>query len=208
MIDLDQAKSGRREFLTKIVPAALVLYFGCSHALVRAASGAKFPSPEEANKFLTDMERKITYKQWIQQRHNKYIAILKHLENDIGREKLLEMLKRASYEENVKLGKQFADRIPSLQAFAGPFRSETSSVGRTIVREIIEDSETAFEMKITLCLEEMVFREANAAHLGFACVCHADFGLPVGINPKLKLVRTKTLMEGHDCCNHRYVWGP
>lgn len=207
MIDLGRAKSGRREFLTTIVPAASGLYFGCSHALVRAASKAEFPSPEDANKFLTEMERKTTYKQWIQQRHNKYIAILKHLENDIGREKLLEMLKKASYAENVQLGKQLAERIPSLQAFAGPFRNETSSVGRTIVREIVEDSATAFEMKITSCLEEMVFREAGAAHLGFACVCYADFGLPVGINPKLKLVRTKTLMEGHDCCNHRYVWG-
>jgi len=24
-------------------------------------------------------------------------------------------------------------------------------------------------------------------------------------NPKLKMIRSKTLMQGHDCCNHRYV---
>ena len=59
---------------------------------------------------------------------------------------------------------------------------------------------------ITSCLTEIVFREADALDLGYACVCHADFGLPVGLNPKLKLIRTKTLMQGHDCCNHRYVW--
>ena len=94
-----------------------------------------------------------------------------------------------------------------MHAFAGPFRDVDSGVGRTIVREIVEDSKHAFEMKITECLTEVVFREMDAADLGYACVCHADFGLPVGINPKLKLIRTKTLMQGHDCCNHRYVWG-
>ncbi len=88
----------------------------------------------------------------------------------------------------------------------GPFRNENSGVGKTIVREVVEDSEHVFEMKITECLAEIVFREANALDLGYACVCHADFGLPVGINSKLKLIRTKTLMQGHDCCNHRYVW--
>jgi len=74
------------------------------------------------------------------------------------------------------------------------------------VREIVEDNDKAFEMRLTECLTEVVFREANAQDLGYACVCHADFGLPVGINPKLKLIRTKTLMQGHDCFNHRYVW--
>jgi len=88
----------------------------------------------------------------------------------------------------------------------GSFRDANSGVGQTIVREIVEDSQYAFEMKITECLTEIVFREANAPDLGYACVCHADFGFPVGINPKLKLIRTKTLMQGHDCCNHRYVW--
>ena len=206
MIDSNHTIHGRRDFLAKIVPAASALYLGCGHALMSFASGAKSQSPQSTHKFLTEMERKVTYKQWIEQRHIKYIEILKHLEKDIGKEKLHEMLKNASYEENVKLGKRLSSRIPTLQVFAGPFRSETSGVGRTIVREIVEDSETAFEMQITECLAEIVFREADALDLGYACICHADFGLPVGLNPKLKLVRTKTLMEGHDCCNHRYVW--
>jgi hypothetical protein len=27
-----------------------------------------------------------------------------------------------------------------------------------------------------------------------------------GFNPKIKLVRDKTLMQGHEYCNHRYIW--
>lgn len=196
----------RREFITRIVPGCALSCFGSQHLIASALHGEDPLSQEGKHKFQKEMDRKFTYKRWMQQRHNKYIGILKHLENDIGKEKLLEILKKASYEENVKLGKRLSGRIPSLQVFANPFRDENSNLSKTIVREIVEDNEKAFEIRITQCLTEIVFREASALDLGYACVCHADFGLPVGINPKLKLIRTKTLMQGHDCCNHRYVW--
>jgi len=200
------SNTSRRDFLVRIAPGCVLSCAAVKPLLGSALlNGGPLPQ-EDLHKFDIEMGQKITYKQWMQQRHNKYIGILKHLEKDIGKEKLLDMLKRASYEDNVQLGKRLSSRIPSLKAFAGPFRDENSGVGRGIVREIVEDTESAFEMRITACLTEIVFREADALDLGYACVCHADFGLPVGLNPKLKLMRTKTLMQGHDCCNHRYVW--
>ena len=199
-------RTSRRDFFARIVPGCMLSCFAAPHLLGSPTFGEHSFPQEEAHKFDTEMDRKITYKRWIEQRHNKYIAILKHLEQDIGKEKLLEMLKQASYEENIKLGKRLSRRIRSMRVFAGPFRDENSGVGRTIVREIVEDTDKAFEMRITECLAEIVFKEADALDLGYACVCHADFGLPVGLNPKLKLIRTKTLMQGHDCCNHRYEW--
>ena len=185
-----------------MIPAASILCLGCSSGILLAGRGQ---SEDEKHKFLKQMEQKKTYKEWLRQRHLKYIGILKHLENQMSKENLHEKLKKASYTENVKLGQRLSSRIPDIKTFADPFRNENSSVGRTIVREIIEDTDQAFEMKITECLTEIVFREANALDLGYACVCHADFGLPEGMDLNFKLVRTKTLMQGHDCCNHRYV---
>lgn len=192
-------RSSRREFLSRI-PVAAAMCLGCSQGWILSASQS-----QKTHKFQRERPP-ITYLQWAQQRHNKYIGILKHLEKDIGKQKLLEMLKKASYAENVALGKRLSPRIDSMKTFAGPFRDEKSGVGQTIVREIIEDNESAFEMKISECLTEVVFRKADALDLGYACVCHADFGLPEGLDIDIKLVRTKTLMQGHDCCNHRYVW--
>ena len=121
--------TNRRDFITRIVPGCVLSCFGSQYILASAPNGKVPLAQEDQHKFQSQMDRKIAYKQWMQQRHRKYIGILKHLE-----------------------------------------------------------------------------REEDALDLGYACVCHADFGLPVGINPKLKLIRTKTLMQGHDCCNHRYVW--
>ena len=199
-------RTSRREFITRIAPGCALTCFGTGHILASALDREVPLSQEDKHKFQGEMDRKITHKQWMQQKHRKYIEILKHLERDIGKEKLLELLKKASFAENVKLGQRLSNRISDMRTFAGPFRNESSGVGHTIVREIVEDSEYAFEMKITECLTEGVFREMDALDLGYACVCHADFGLPVGINLKMKLIRTKTLMQGHSYCNHRYIW--
>ncbi len=50
-----------------------------------------------------------------------------------------------------------------------------------------------------------MFREEGAADIGYAGICHPDFAAASGFNPKIKLIRSKTLMQGDDCCNHRYV---
>ena len=76
----------------------------------------------------------------------------------------------------------------------------------TLSMEVIEDSETVFEVRITECLSHEVYKEAGCdGKLGYACVCHGDHGYARGYNPKIKLIRDKTLMEGDDHCNHRYV---
>jgi hypothetical protein len=60
-------------------------------------------------------------------------------------------------------------------------------------------------MKVTECLWAKTFREADAADIGYRCICRADYVTAKAFNPKLELVRDKTLMQGHACCNHRYV---
>jgi len=69
----------------------------------------------------------------------------------------------------------------------------------------VEDTEEAFEIRITGCLDAEVFLERDAGALRFATVCHADYGTPEGFNPRIKLVRDKTIMQGHGYCNHRYI---
>jgi hypothetical protein len=58
---------------------------------------------------------------------------------------------------------------------------------------------------MTECLWAKTFLDANAADIGFACVCFPDYAVAQAFNPKMKMIRDKTLMQGHDCCNHRYV---
>jgi hypothetical protein len=71
--------------------------------------------------------------------------------------------------------------------------------------QIIEDTPKAFELKVTECLWAKTYRDANAAGLGYLLSCYGDFASAKGFNPKMHMIRTKTLMQGDAFCNHRYV---
>jgi hypothetical protein len=50
-----------------------------------------------------------------------------------------------------------------------------------------------------------VFRDGDAADIGYAMVCYPDYAVAKGLNPKLQLIRAKTLMQGDDSCS-LFVW--
>ncbi|MCJ7680966.1 MAG: L-2-amino-thiazoline-4-carboxylic acid hydrolase [Candidatus Aminicenantes bacterium] len=202
---------GRREFISKLVPACSFLCFGARAFSPLRASGNSVPSLQEKHIFDQDLTfgREMTFKEYYRWRfNNKFIPILQEIADEMGREKFLDILKKASYEANRKLGESLSKRVPrnNISFFAGAFLNPGVDFQHSMIYEIIENTEQAFEVKITECLTEVTFREANSLDIGFAGVCHADYGFPEGLNPKIKMVRDKTLMQGHDCCNHRYVW--
>jgi hypothetical protein len=75
-----------------------------------------------------------------------------------------------------------------------------------ITFEVVERTDRVWEIKVTECLMAKTFREAGAADIGYAVQCSGDPALCRGFNPKIRQLRTKTLMQGDDCCNHRWVW--
>lgn len=204
-------KTSRRDFITKIVPACSFMCFGAHSFSLLSLPEEKSLVQQEKHKFQQDFTfgRKMTFKDYYRKRFtNKFIPILQEMAEITGREPFLELLKKASYEDNRKRGERLAKRIPKndLSFFARAFVNPGVDFQHSMTYDIIENTEKAFEVRITECLTELTFREANALDIGFAGVCYADYGYPEGLNPKLKMVRDKTLMQGHDCCNHRYVW--
>jgi hypothetical protein len=163
-------------------------------------------APEELHSF--DQSLTLTYKKLFDYRYKaNLIPLLKAMAEDVGSECLLEMVRKASAKNNRELGERVAKmrKKHDLHIFAEPFRNPRDVFKHANIYDIVEDTDRVFEMRVTECLSATVFREADAADIGYAAVCHADFALPVAFNPEIKLIRSKTLMEGHDCCNHRYI---
>lgn len=90
-------QSSRRQFLSRI-PAAAALCFGCSQGWIMSSAHTEVTVSQDTHKFQREMPP-VTYLRWAQHRNKKYIGILKHLEKDIGKQRLLELLKKASYAE-------------------------------------------------------------------------------------------------------------
>ena len=100
---------------------------------------------------------------------------------------------------------------PVVHEYSVPFDGEANEalgVARSALLglgfEIVEDTETAFEVRVTECLWAKTFRDADAADLGYACICHPDYAMAKAFNPKLHMVRDKPLMQGCSHCNHRW----
>ncbi|MGI6207091.1 MAG: L-2-amino-thiazoline-4-carboxylic acid hydrolase [Anaerolineae bacterium] len=69
--------------------------------------------------------------------------------------------------------------------------------------EKLEDTETRQAYRFTRCLWAEVYRELDAADIGF-WICEGDGPAAAAFNPAIRFSRTKTLMEGDDCCDHVY----
>ena len=199
--------SSRRQFLRNVFPAGTLFCCGCNGLLAMMSGQQKQRAPVRKHKFLEDSG--MSFQEVFKFAYGDFIELMQTFANEIGQEKLLEMLKRESEVYAKKEAQEYLKKLPK-NDFA-TFRAETKEKPNrfwehVVTKVITEDTESSFEEKITECLFAKTFREAGAADIGYAYCCYYDFPSAQAYNPKLKLIRTKTLMEGDDCCNPRYIW--
>ena len=96
------------------------------------------------------------------------------------------------------------DQALSFETFVAQFRPPRYE--RTLTHEVVVDTEDTFELRVTECVIAEVFIQAGmGGEIGHAAVCNMDYAWPPAFNPAIRMERSKTLMQGHDCCNHRYL---
>jgi hypothetical protein len=198
-------KTNRRQFITSLIPACAVTCIGSNAAFASIIRAEGNLTEEQKHKFDNKLERELTYRQLLGRQFYNFLILAKALEKEMGKEKTIAFLKKVSTEKQTNTGKEQASRMPenSFAAYVKQFRSGYDNV---LTMEIVEDTETAFELKVTECIWADTFHKAKAADIGYAWVCWGDYAWAEGFNPKIKMVRDKTLMQGHDRCNHRYLW--
>jgi hypothetical protein len=163
-------------------------------------------SSAEKHKFLADSE--MTFEQVYNFAfRGLLVPLLKNLSKEYG-PGFIEALKRAASETAARSQQQSAESVPKqdLSAFTSYLRVTNRFWRHVLTFDVVEDTETAVEVKVTECLWAKTFREADAAEIGYATICYPDFAMCQAFNPKIRLTRSKTLMQGDDCCDHRWVW--
>lgn len=200
----------RREFLLNILPAGTLLCLGCTSLLASPQEEKESKSPSGKHKFLEDSKMSFMDVYGFTFQGN-FIPVMQILANEIGKEKFVEMLKKASSEAAAQNIKRQTQNIPKkdfptfLTTFYEPMK-KSYFWKHVLTYEDIEKTEKTFEVKISECLWAKTFRDAKASDIGYASICYPDYAMASAFNPKIKMIRSKTLMQGHDCCNHRYVW--
>jgi hypothetical protein len=133
---------------------------------------------------------------------------LKFLSEELGKERLITLLKNHADERGTEIGKMFAKQLGGndFATLKKMFHPDSPNFKNTLTMTITEDTANIHEIKVTECIFATTFLEAKAGDLGFATICYADYNMASGFNPKVKMVRDKTLMQGHAYCNHRYIF--
>jgi hypothetical protein len=85
------------------------------------------------------------------------------------------------------------------------FSPESPQFKDSLTMSITESTDSVHELKVTECIFASVYLQQKAGDLGWASVCYGDYAMATGFNPKIRMTRNKTLMQGHDCCDHRYL---
>jgi len=195
-IKMDASKSNfkeeRRQFLSKFLPAGMLTCMYCPKLLATSTNPLdKQDDQENLYKEISEMSYEKIFNFAFR---DFFIPLLKTLSERYEKEEFLEIMK------------EVASRAFSQKEVMDKSSMNLNQVfwKHVIEREVIEENDEVFELRITKCLWEKVYREANATDLGYALVCHTDFATAEASNQKL--IRTKTLMQGHDCCNHRWIY--
>lgn len=135
------------------------------------------------------------------------IPILQNLRDELDACDFSEALVAAAIKSWAREGRELAEDVSSndMATWTAWMDDRYDLFNRFLVYDVIERTDRVCELRVTECLWAKTFREAGAADIGHAVCCAGDWANCRAFNPKLRLERTKTLMQGDDCCNYRWV---
>ena len=204
----DSTKIPRRKFLGGIATACALPCLGMQTLFAMSNELENLviqdPVKESKSKFDNPFPRELTYSQFFSMRYREFIDLAKALEKEMGKEKLIEFLKEKTKKEMFAYGEEQAKvaKDNSLSSYVEQFRGENYK--DLLTMEVVIDTDTEFELKVSECIWASTFLKKEAGDIGFASVCYGDYWWPKGFNTKIQFERDKTLMQGNDCCNHKY----
>jgi len=196
----------RRGFIKWAVPACLGTYIGMQSLSIFAQTEQKANLQEDKHKFDQQMKQPLSWKQYFEAEYvSHFIPYLKILEKEIGKEKVINSLKKLAIQEAEQFARDFVEAEGrndlSVFKYYGP---DTPGIKNMLTIEVVEDNENAYEIKITECLWARVFRDADAIDYGYAAVCSGDVPFARKVNPNIDLDLQGTIMQGKSICCLRY----
>ncbi len=205
MISDNRSTLDRRDLLTRAAPACLGAWLGICR--LPGTTVLDHRSPQQGqHKFDIQSELSLSLRQRVGMQYGRLIEFIKSLQAQMTEEEIIGLLNRYSEGVGKQVGEQQARNASGtdFQTFVETFRPPRYA--NSLTHEVVEDGEKVFELRVTECIWAETFRNAGlGGEIGHAAVCNMDYHWPSAFNPSFKMERTKTLMQGDDRCNHRYI---
>jgi hypothetical protein len=119
----------------------------------------------------------------------------------VARTTIAESVRRSAIEQ----ARQFAAAAPggpSLKAFQDVMPLWTK--GGALEIEVQEKTDTTFTFNVTRCRYAETYKAMGLGEIGHLLSCNRDGAFCEGYDPKLKLERSQTIMQGASHCDFKY----
>ena len=156
-------------------------------------------------------KKTLTYKEYLKDKYTNLVLLVREMEKTIGKTKAHLIVEKTFYKdmydsvtkELIELGpvNEFADFVRIEKE-----ENESTDIRNTVTIKTVTDTENMLGLHITECLDAEVFKELGAEDIGYLVACNPDHAYAKACNPRVKLRRTKTLMQGDEHCDHVWYW--
>jgi hypothetical protein len=135
--------------------------------------------------------------------------IFQEMVGELGDEKAQEILGNAIRKAAIAAGRDFAARTEgetSLKTFEELQVLWTKD--DALVVEVLANDDNHYDYDVHRCRYAETYREMGLGHIGHLLSCNRDSVFCQGYDPRIKLQRTQTLMQGASHCDFRYTFEP
>lgn len=134
--------------------------------------------------------------------------VIREVARRYGKEEALAILKRVNQQEAFERGRKMAGNAQ--EHTIDLLVKDVATWGESGVweMEVLEQTPTTYFFNVRRCPYHEKYRELGIEEFGVELSCCRDEPFARGLDPKLELVRTKTIMEGEDFCDFRYTLDP
>jgi len=154
------------------------------------------------HKFQEKVQSGMTYEEYFRDKCHEMVCLAEELERVLGRKKALEIMGKARERYVVEITKKGRGPVKSFE----DFKAREKARAHSIVLTYLEETSNKLALHVTECLWAKVFKEMNATDLGYVLHCQPDFAYAEACHPRIKMRRTKTLMQGDSYCDHTFYW--
>lgn len=130
--------------------------------------------------------------------------IIRAVAKRLGSEEALALLQEVNQEEAFQRGQRMME-IEGQSGIEGLVKEVAGwGEGGVWQMDVLEETPTTYFFNVTRCPYYEKYRELGLKGYGVGFSCCRDEPFARGLDPRLRLVRTQTIMEGADHCDFRY----
>jgi hypothetical protein len=132
-----------------------------------------------------------------------YLTLKESHGEEVARKTIAESVRRSAIEQ----AQAFAAAAPggtSLKAFQDVMPLWTK--GGALEIEVKEQSESSFTFNVVRCRYAETYKAMGLGEIGHLLSCNRDGAFCEGYDPKLKLARSQTIMQGASHCDFKYTY--